>query len=96
MFEAGRSGAATGFGDGGFGGTFVVAQIDEGGLDVRFDAAPGQVSLHNPNQELNLHSAFTASAVSRAMASGVAFVPAASNAYTLSCSVATYTTSCAP
>jgi len=38
LFKAGRSGAAAGFGDGGFGGALVIAQIDEGGLDVGFDA----------------------------------------------------------
>jgi hypothetical protein len=38
LFKAGGAGAATGFGDGGFGGAFVVAQIDERRLDVGFHA----------------------------------------------------------
>jgi len=38
LFETGRTGAAAGFGDGGFGGALVIAKIDEGGLDVSFDA----------------------------------------------------------
>jgi hypothetical protein len=38
LFEAGGSDAAAGFGDGGFRGAFVIAEIDEGGLDVGFDA----------------------------------------------------------
>ena len=41
MFEAGGARAAAGFGDGGFGGALVIAEIDEGGLDVGFDAGGG-------------------------------------------------------
>jgi hypothetical protein len=41
LFEAGRARAAAGFGDGGFGGALVIAKIDEGGLDVGFDARRG-------------------------------------------------------
>jgi len=40
LFEAGGARAA-GFGDGGFGGALVVAQIDESGFDVGFNAGGG-------------------------------------------------------